>query len=195
MALGMESGPSGVHTDRLVEPLLHLSRRLEVLHRSAAAADQVMMVTASELLGELVAGELVAPDDSVHDPHLLEQRKVPVGRALGHPRVAGDELARRQWPPRLREDLQQQAAAGRETLARASKPRIDERLDVVAHASSLPVRSCNESRSRAVPARGHGWPDVVGHEPRTFLDGPSQILSSEHKGVHVDLSPDERTPP
>ena len=60
-------------------------------------ADEVMMVMPGEILGQLVAGELVAADDPVDHAGLFEDGQVPVRRRLGQRPVACEQLRDRQW--------------------------------------------------------------------------------------------------
>jgi hypothetical protein len=63
----------------------------EVLDASAHLAHQ-MMVVFGEILGELVAGELVECDDPPDHAGALQHREVAVGRALREPRAGLEEF-------------------------------------------------------------------------------------------------------
>lgn len=46
-------------------------------------ADQMVMVMAGDLLGQLEPGMIIGSDYSVHNPDFFKHNEVPVGRALG----------------------------------------------------------------------------------------------------------------
>jgi len=78
-----EPGAAGHLGHRGLEVRLDLRRHGEVAHVAAGLADQVVVVVLGQVLGELVASELVGGDDPVDDPGALQHGQVPVDAALG----------------------------------------------------------------------------------------------------------------
>ena len=90
--------PGAAHpVERLLQRALERRRDGEVLDRTAARADQVVVVL-GEVLGQLESGELVGGHEPVHDPATLEHGEVAVGRALGERRVVGEQLGDGEGP-------------------------------------------------------------------------------------------------
>ena len=78
----LEAGLLGDLDQGLVDRPLEAGRHGEVAHRTAARADQVVVVL-GEVLGQLEAGPLVGRDDLLDDAGPLEDRQVAVDGALG----------------------------------------------------------------------------------------------------------------
>ena len=76
---------------------LELGRHGEVDDGAARRADEVVVVL-GEVLGELVARELVARDDAPHDAGRVEHGEVAVRGALGQPAIAVEELGDGEGP-------------------------------------------------------------------------------------------------
>lgn len=81
VAAGRETMFRSDAVQRTLEGDLELVGDREVLHLTAAAADEVMVVF-GEILCELVAGELIVGDDAAHHPRSLEHGEVAIRGAL-----------------------------------------------------------------------------------------------------------------
>ena len=75
-----------------------------------------MVVVLSQVFGQFVSGVLVAADDPVHDPRLLEQPDVAVGRALRQAAAGADDLGDGEGPVAGDEGLDDGPAVGRVPL-------------------------------------------------------------------------------
>ena len=128
MVVGVEAMLGGDPLERSIEVGLDVGGRREVLDLAAPGADQVMMVVPSEILGQLVARELVAADDAVHHPGLLEHGQVPVGRRLGQGPVPRQQLGDRQRCIGRGQDAYQRPAGPR--IALVEPPQAGRRLVV-----------------------------------------------------------------
>ena len=109
MSAHVEAGALGHLGERGLELLLDGGGHLEVGDVSAGRADQVVMVV-RQVLGQLVAGELVRGHDAVHHARSLEHGQVPVRRALGQAGLALEQLRDRQRLVDLRQEVDEGAA-------------------------------------------------------------------------------------
>src|SRR5262245_3031624 len=106
--------------------------RREILDAPAVRAHEMVMVL-GEVLVELVAGEVVGSDDTVHDAGLFEHDEVAVHRALREPAPGGQDLGNRQWARRAGEHVDDALTGGRETL----RVRVQPARDCVARAAHV----------------------------------------------------------
>ena len=65
-----------------IEAALERVGDLDILHRAAPRADEVVVVTVGQALGQLEARPLAGGHDPLHDPDPFQQHEVAVGRAL-----------------------------------------------------------------------------------------------------------------
>jgi hypothetical protein len=66
----------------LVDCVLDVGGHLDVLHRAAVGADEVMVVVVGEVFGEFVVGVVAVGDDAVNETEVLERGEVSIDRAL-----------------------------------------------------------------------------------------------------------------
>ena len=126
---------------------------LEVGDVAAGRADEVVVVV-GEVLGQLVAGELVGGHDAVDDAGPLEHGEVPVGGALGQARLALEELRDRQGLVDVDEQVHQRPALRRVALAVVPQPARRGGVEVVGHqwwGWSSRISVCSPTRSRCPP--------------------------------------------
>ena len=83
-----------------------------------------------ELLGQLVAPEVLLCDHALDDPRVLEDRQVPIRRAHRQPTAPIEDLVDGQWMDGQPKDLEQRAAARREALADLPEPERDDPIHV-----------------------------------------------------------------
>ena len=128
-------------THRHVQQAFGVHVRKEVANQSAGRANQMVMVF-GELLGELVAAEILLRDHAVDDPRVLQDGQVPVRRAHGQLAPPIEDLVDREWTDGRAEDLEQGTTPRGEPLADLPEPERDEGVDVgdvaagISHGSS-----------------------------------------------------------
>ncbi len=98
--------------------------RSDVFDRPALDADEVVVVP-GQILGQLVAGELVVGDDSTDGPGLFEHDQVPVHRALRQLGLRVEDLVDREGPGRRPERLDDGETVARRPLAGPGDPVAD----------------------------------------------------------------------
>lgn len=107
--LGVEAGVArdllGGRTHRLLETRCGG----HVLDRAARRADEVVMVL-GEVLGELVARDIVPDHETVHQARLFEHHEVAVHGARGQARSEVQDLGDREWTRGRGEDLNERLA-------------------------------------------------------------------------------------
>lgn len=113
-----------------------------ILEASARGAQQVVVVL-RELLGQLVARDVVGRGEPVHRSALLEDREVAVERALGLFSTGVDELGDRHGTVGVQEQVDELAAPQRVALARPSQLVVDRFVDLGAHVRQGSERSRN----------------------------------------------------
>ena len=89
-----------------------------------------MVVVPGEVLGELVAGEVVRAVHPVHDPRLFEDGEVAVHRALGEARTVLEDLGDGEGSIGALQDLDDRAAVGGVTLVAAGEALGHRRVQV-----------------------------------------------------------------
>ena len=77
-----KAGASNCPIEHRLDAALATSRHHEIIHATATHANQ-MVVMAHQILGQLVAGAIIAADHLLYDANLLEHGKVAIDRALG----------------------------------------------------------------------------------------------------------------
>lgn len=103
-----------------------------------------------EVLGQLEAGELVGGDHPVHHPAGLQDREVPVGRALGQTAVLHD-LRRGERALGGHQNLHQSTSARGVALIGITQPGTHQSLKSVSHSGHPTERACDDG-SMATPA-------------------------------------------
>jgi foldase protein PrsA len=121
---------------RLGERLLDVGGQHDVLETAAGRTHQVVVVL-GELLGELVAGDVVGGREAPHDRALLERGEVAVQRALRLARTEVVELGDRHRAPGIDQQLHELAPPQRVALARPPQLFVDDVVDVGGHGPSI----------------------------------------------------------
>ena len=139
--------------ERRLQLLLHGRGHLEVGHVAAGRADQVVVVV-REVLGQLVASELVRRHDPMHHAGPLEHGEVPIGGALGQTRMALEELRDGEGLVDGLEQVDQRAALRRVALAVVAQPACRGRVEIQGHqwwGWSSRISVCSPTRRRCPP--------------------------------------------
>lgn len=102
--LGVEAGVARDLLGRRAHGLLEPRGCGHVLDRAARRADEMVMVL-GEVLGELVARDVVPDHETVHQARLLEHHQVAVHGARGQARPEIQDLGDREWTGGCGEDL------------------------------------------------------------------------------------------
>ena len=121
MAVGPEPGRRGQLADGVGQASLNARWGVKIFDRTAAHADQVMVVAAGQLFGKFEASEVIAPHDPVHDPSLFEDGQVAVGGALRHAAAAGHQFRGGHRMIRRSQGLHQGLTAARVALIQMAK--------------------------------------------------------------------------
>lgn len=85
--------------------LLDPRRDVDVHHRSARGADEVVVMVPGEVFGEFEPGGVVVGHEAVHHTCVLEHGQVAVRRTLGHSVDGVDQLDDRDRTPRDRQRI------------------------------------------------------------------------------------------
>src|SRR5919106_867770 len=157
MTDGGEAGLRGDPVEGSFHAALQPGGNRDVLHGSAARADQVMVVL-RQVLRELVATEVLADDHSTRDVGALEHGEVAVERALRQPAAAADDFRDRHRVARLHEDVDELPPLRRVTLTCPLQSRAHLDVEIVVHRSMLHGMGMNENptltpSASALPAR------------------------------------------
>lgn len=95
----------------------------------ARGADEVVVVVIGEVFGQLEARQLIAGHDAVDHAARLQERQVPIGRALRQG-TSGEDLCRRQGPPGLLEDLDEAPTARGVSLPVVFEQFVDRTMEI-----------------------------------------------------------------
>lgn len=104
---------------------LGLGRQLEVAHRTARRADQMMMVVIGERFGEFEAGVVVVGDDASDRSDLFEDCQVPVHTRLGEIRIELQDVEDRHRAIRRMEGRDDLLATRRVAMVARAEQRCD----------------------------------------------------------------------
>ena len=137
MGLGAEARPAGQPGYGVRQTLLDPAGGIEVLDGPAAQADEMVMVTARELLGQLETRVVISADDGADHPRLLQLRQVAVGGALRQPRLGGDQLGRGHRTHRPGQGLYEHPPPRGVTLPDSPQASCDLGVQVVDHTPSI----------------------------------------------------------
>jgi len=138
MGVDIEPGVLGNAAQGTVETALGSGVQGEVGNRAAARADEVVVVL-GEVLGELVASEVVASHDAGDGIGRFQDGEVPVDTGLGECLVGGEDLGDGQRPVAGLEDRDQPASTGGVALVVTAEEGSDFVVDVVVGHHSQPI--------------------------------------------------------
>ena len=82
MVVDLEARLLGRHPPRLRQRPLEPRRRRHVGHQAARRADEMVVMMAAQILGELEAAEVVVAGEATDHPRLRQRGEAAVGRAL-----------------------------------------------------------------------------------------------------------------
>ncbi len=206
MVLGPEPGAARDLLCRAVHRALEPGRRVDVFDRPALDADEVVVV-AGEILGQLVAGELVVGDDPTDGPGLFEHDQVPIHRALRQLGLRVEDLVDREGPGRRPERLDDGEAVARRPLAGPGDPVADlghqrvgraigsSRAATGDHRATVPaprrgrVRSLHEERVGLTPEDATArFAELLAQPEPAVSPGEAALLiaAHAHHGLDVD---------
>ena len=126
-----------------VEVAFDLGVEGEVGHVAAGRTDEVVVMF-GEVLGQLVAGEVVVGDDAMDDGGLFEHGEVPVGARLREVVGELEHLGDGQWTIGGVEDVDQGTAATRVALAELAEPGVGDVVQIGGHHEHPIDRTENE---------------------------------------------------
>jgi len=132
----LEVGLLGCGPGSLGQGSLEAGGGRHILDGAAVAADEVVVVLAAEVLGELEAAGVVGAGDAAHDVGVGQDREGPVGRAHRDRRGDVDDLGDRQWAISAGEHLHDLAAIRGVALIERGQPQrrfVVNAVTVVSH--------------------------------------------------------------
>ncbi len=86
MGFPLESSRRGSALEFIVEQMLEFIAESDIENGSAVGANQVVVMSSGDGLGQLESGMIIARDDAMHHTGFLQNSEVPVGRTLRQPR-------------------------------------------------------------------------------------------------------------